>query len=274
VNVIATNGHFIDRKRALELKRLGVKGVAVSFDSTDPNIHNYIRCHPRAFELAIRAIEACKAAGMVVQLNYTAMSENLSTLPEVVRFCHEIRADIMLCYQLVPMGRGSHITGSALSPQQNQELVRTIRQLQRDSVTVIEPVAAPQYWPHLRDRDNKDPKGVASPTLFHGCAAGWGLVYVKPNGDVWPCPFVPISGGNVRERPLRDIWKHGKIFRQLRDRDQLEGTCGECENRYICGGCRGKAYAASGNPLGEDPTCYVHHRERPPYHSWSDEQLP
>ena len=271
VNVIATNGHFIDRERARELKRLGVKGVAVSFDSTEEKIHNYIRCHPQAFELALRAIEACKAAGMVVQLNYTAMEENLSTLGEVVRFCHEIHADIMLCYQLVPMGRGTHIMGSALSPQQNQELVNTIRRLQRDSVTIIEPVAAPQYWPHLLGRDNTDPKTVAKPTLFHGCAAGWGLIYVKPNGDVWPCPFVPISGGNVRERPLQEIWKHGDIFRKLRDRDQLTGTCGDCDNQYICGGCRGKAYAATGDPLSEDPTCYLHQNERPRYHRWSDD---
>jgi radical SAM protein with 4Fe4S-binding SPASM domain len=268
VNVIATNGHYIDRGRARELKRLGVKGVAVSFDSTDERVHNYIRCHPRAFELALRAIEACKSAGMVVQLNYTAMAENLATLEEVVRFCHEIHADIMLCYQLVPMGRGEHIMGSALSPQQNRELVQSIRQLQRDSVTVIEPVAAPQYWAHLLGRDNTDSKRTARPTLFHGCAAGWGLVYVKPNGDVWPCPFIPISGGNLRERTLQDIWKHGDIFRKLRDRDQLKGTCGDCQNRYICGGCRGKAYAATGDPLSEDPTCYLHQSERVDYHHW------
>ncbi|MEA2038659.1 MAG: radical SAM protein [Thermodesulfobacteriota bacterium] len=268
VNVIATNGSLIDRKRAFELKRLGVKGVAVSFDSTDREIHNYIRCNPQAFDLAVRAIEACKAAGMVVQFNYTAMTENLATLEDVVHLCHDVHADIMLCYQLVPMGRGGNIADSALSPEQNRELMNTIRRLQRDSVTIVEPVAAPQYWPHLLKRDNLDPKRIAPRTLFHGCAAGWGLVYIKPNGDVWPCPFVPVSGGNVREKSLGYIWRHGDIFVKLRDRDQLKGECGKCANRYICGGCRGKAYAATGDPLGEDPTCYIHHTEKPEYLKW------
>ena len=268
VNVIATNGSLIDGKRAVELKKLGVTGIAVSFDSTDRETHNYIRCNPRAFDLAIRAIEACKAAGMVVQFNYTAMTENLSTLEDVIRLAHQVHADIMLCYQLVPMGRGGNIADWALSPAQNRELMNTIRRLQKDSVTIVEPVAGPQYWPHLLRRDNGDPKPVAGRMLFHGCAAGWGLVYVKPNGDVWPCPFVPISGGNVREKSLGQIWRKGDIFARLRDRDQLKGKCGKCANRYICGGCRGKAYAATGDPLGEDPTCYIHHTEKPDYLKW------
>jgi radical SAM protein with 4Fe4S-binding SPASM domain len=268
INVIATNGSLIDKARAMALKRLGVRGIAVSFDSTDRDIHNHIRCNPEAFDLAVRAIEACKAAGMVVQLNYTAMRKNLSTLEEVVRLCHDIHADIMLCYQLVPMGRGSLIADWALSPEQNRELMHRLKRLQRDSVTVVEPVAAPQYWPHLMKRDNDDPKRLAPRTLFHGCAAGWGLIYVKPNGDVWPCPFVPISGGNVRENHLEWIWTHGDIFMKLRDRNLLRGKCGDCANRYICGGCRGKAYAATGDPLAEDPTCYIHHEDMPAYFSW------
>lgn len=262
VNVIATNGSLIDKKRAFELKRLGVKGIAVSFDSTEKEIHNQIRCNPEAFDLAIRAIEACKASGMAVQLNYTAMTQNLSALEDMVRFCHEINADIMLCYQLVPMGRGSNIAGSVLSAEQNKILMADLKRLQEKSVTIVEPVAAPQYWPHLLNRDNGEPKSLAGRTLFHGCAAGWGLVYVKPNGDVWPCPFVPVSGGNVRERPLGHIWRHGDIFIRFRDRNQLKGACGQCQNRLICGGCRGKAYAATGDPLAEDPACYIHHTEK------------
>jgi len=267
VNVIATNGTLIDDARARGLKKLGVHGVAVGFDSTTPSIHNEIRRSPTAFDRAIRGIEACKAAGMVVQINYTAMRENLATLPDVIKFAHEIRADIMLCYQLVPMGRGSAIVSSALSAEDNRELVSTVKRLQRDAVTIIEPVAAPQFWPHLLGRDDTRPKPVASPEAFHGCAAGWGLLYVKPDGHIWPCPFVPISGGNVRDRSVEDIWRNGEIFRKLRDRSQLTGKCGSCENKEICGGCRGKAFAASGDPLAEDPTCYLHHKGMPRYDS-------
>lgn len=269
VNVIATNGTLIDRARARELKKLGVKGIAVSFDSTDRAIHNHIRQNATAFERAQRGIEACRAAGMVIQINYTAMQENLSTLPDVIRFCHEIHADIMLCYQLVPMGRGTGIMDSVLSPEDSHDLVNTVRKLQKNSMTIVEPVAAPQYWPHLLGRDNADPKPRVKWTAFHGCAAGWGLIYIKPDGEVWPCPFVPVSGGNVRTAQLRDIWSTSEIFTSLADRDRLKGKCGECENREICGGCRGKAYAATGDPLAEDPTCYIHHCGVPAYLKWT-----
>jgi len=258
VPVIATNGTLIDGPRARELKKLGVRGIAVGFDSTDPSVHNEIRRSDTAFERAMRGIEACKAAGMVVQINFTAMRENISTLEEVIRFCHEIRAEIMLCYQLIPMGRGSDIAASALSPEENRELVHTVRRLQRDAITIVEPVAAPQYWTHLLDRDDLLPRGGVNGSRFHGCAAGWGLVYVKPNGDVWPCPFIPLSGGNVREKELRDIVRESDVFKSLRDRNALEGHCGECANKNICGGCRAKAYAATGRLLAEDPTCYLH----------------
>jgi AdoMet-dependent heme synthase len=259
VNVIATNGTLIDVARARELKKLGVKGLAVGFDSTDPATHNAIRQSPTAFERAQNGIEACKSAGMVVQINFTAMRENIATLPDMIRFCHEIKADIMLCYQLVPMGRGSAIASSALTADENKDLIATVRGLQRDAVTIVEPVAAPQYWSSLLGQDHPGPKPIASGALFHGCAAGWGLIYMKPNGDVWPCPFVPVSGGNVRQRELNDIWQNSEIFRQLADRDQLKGSCGSCENRAMCGGCRGKAYGAYGDPLAEDPSCYLHH---------------
>ena len=73
VNVIATNGTLIDKSRAKDLKSMGVKGVAISLDSTDPVIHNSIRNNPKSFALAMKGIEACKTAGMVLQINFTAM---------------------------------------------------------------------------------------------------------------------------------------------------------------------------------------------------------
>ena len=46
-----------------------------------------------------------------------------------------------------------------------------------------------------------------------------------------------------------------ELFRQLRNSANLKGKCGICEFRDICGGSRARAYAVSGDPLGEDPSC-------------------
>ncbi len=77
-----------------------------------------------------------------------------------------------------------------------------IAEKQKNAKTIIEPVAGPQYWPYLLERG-----GIRAgcrlnwpEKVFHGCAAGRGFVYIKANGDIWPCPFVEVSGGNIRER--------------------------------------------------------------------------
>jgi radical SAM protein with 4Fe4S-binding SPASM domain len=85
------------------------------------------------------------------------------------------------------------------------------------------------------------------------------LVYVKPNGEVWPCPFVEISCGSVRDTDFQTIWTEAPLFRDLRQRTtRLKGQCGECEYRRLCGGCRGRAWATSGDYLAEDPSCFIH----------------
>ncbi|HUV07704.1 MAG TPA: SPASM domain-containing protein, partial [Spirochaetia bacterium] len=99
----------------------------------------------------------------------------------------------------------------------------------------------------------------AAEAVLHGCCAGRGFVYIKPNGSVWPCPFLPIECGNAREESFRDIWNGSPVFRQLRRREiSLKGQCRECVYRKICGGCRGRALALKGDYLEEDPSCFIH----------------
>ncbi|MCX8111446.1 MAG: SPASM domain-containing protein, partial [Syntrophorhabdaceae bacterium] len=66
------------------------------------------------------------------------------------------------------------------------------------------------------------------------------------------------SAGNIRERSFKDIWEKEEVFKNLRNRENtLKGACGECKYRVICGGCRGRAYALSGDYLAEDPSCFI-----------------
>ena len=257
ITVIASNGTLIDAKRVLELKKLGVKGIALSLDSTEPSIHNEIRRNSNAFNLVLKAIEECKKAGIVVQINFTAMKDNLDSLENIVDFCNKMQVDILLCYQLICIGRGSSINASALTPEENRQLVSKLRCLQKNSITIIEPVACPQYWPHLIKRDSTTDNNLIVKHPFHGCSAGWGLLYLKPNGDLWPCPFVPVSGGNIRQNSLEEIYNNSKVFAELKDKGRLKGKCSDCSNRHICGGCRGKAFAKTSDYLSEDPDCYI-----------------
>jgi MoaA/NifB/PqqE/SkfB family radical SAM enzyme len=52
----------------------------------------------------------------------------------------------------------------------------------------------------------------------------------------------------------------------LRDADQLNGKCGVCEFKQICGGSRSRSFALTGDPLAAEPDCaYVPpHYDREP----------
>jgi radical SAM protein with 4Fe4S-binding SPASM domain len=260
-NVIATNGTLIDENMAFRLRKSGVVGAAVSLDSSESEIHNRIRANPKAFELAMKGIRAVKKAGILLQINVTAMEYNFDTLSELIDLADGVGSGIMLMYQLVPVGRGSNIEEAALDITENERLLRFLQKKQKHISTIIEPVAGPQYWPFLMEQNNKT-DGVwmaMAEQCFHGCAAGRGFVYIKANGDVWPCPFVEATAGNLRDRSFESIWRESPVFADLRDRENtLKGRCGECKYRKICGGCRGRAMAYSGGYLDEDPSCFLH----------------
>ncbi len=259
-NVIATNGTLIDEDMAFRLRESGVVGAAVSLDSSVNEIHNRIRANPNAFELAMRGMHAIKKAGILLQINVTAMEYNFDTLSELIELADNVGSGIMLMYQLVPVGRGSNIEDATLDITENERLLTFLQKKQKNISTIIEPVAGPQYWPFLMEQ-NKKTDGIwmkAAEKVFHGCAAGRGFVYIKANGDVWPCPFVEVNAGNVKEHSFESIWRESEVFVNLREREHtLKGRCGECKYRKICGGCRGRAMAYSGDYLNEDPSCFI-----------------
>ena len=259
-NVIATNGILITDEKARELKRAGVAGAAVSIDSTNAAVHNRIRVKDDAFELTLRGIEALRKAGILLQINVTAMEYNFDDLENIIELATRKDSGIMLMYQLVPVGRGSEIAKAALNLKDNERLIKKVAACQVDTPTVIEPVAGPQYWPYLLERKKRG-KGVwlkMAEQVFHGCAAGRGFVYIKSNGDVWPCPFVEVNAGNVRDSSFEEIWNNSEVFQDLRDREnRLKGKCGDCKYSKLCGGCRGRAHAYTGDYLAEDPSCFI-----------------
>ena len=166
-----------------------------SLDSSQSGIHNYIRRDDNVFEPAMLGIRALKKAGILLQINVTAMGYNFSSLDELIGLADSEGSGIMLMYQLVPVGRGSAIEEATLDVNENERLVKSLAHKQRNGSTFIEPVASPQYWPYLMEQRGKF-NGIRlnlGKQVLYGCAAGRGFVYIKANDDVWPCPFVEIN---------------------------------------------------------------------------------
>ena len=263
-NTIATNATLIDDDVARRLKRCGIVIAAVSLDGFDAATHDYVRGQPGTFEATLHGIRALHRAGILLHINITAMEYNMDQIEPMMDLVEELDTGILLMYQLVPVGRGRGIEDAALDLGANERLIRFIAQAQRSAQAIIEPVAGPQYWPFLLQQADIEggPLLRLAETVFHGCSAGRGFVYVKPNGEVWPCPFIEISCGNVRQTSFSEIWTTAPLFQDLRAReDRLEGRCGDCAYRKLCGGCRGRAWATTGNYMAEDPSCFIHAAE-------------
>jgi radical SAM protein with 4Fe4S-binding SPASM domain len=260
-NTMATNATLIDDAVARRLRRYGVVIAAVSLDGFDAATHDFVRGQPGVFEATLQGMRALRRAGILLHINITAMDYNMDQMEPLMALVDELGAGILLMYQLVPVGRGRGIGEAALDLSANERLIRFIAQAQRTTRAVIEPVAGPQYWPYLLQRAGiqRGPLLGLAETVFHGCSAGRGFVYVKPNGEVWPCPFIEVSCGNVRQTPFQTIWATAPILKDLREREScLQGRCGECVYRRLCGGCRGRAQATTGDYLAEDPSCFIH----------------
>ena len=99
--------------------------------------------------------------------------------------------------------------------------------------------------------------------MTKGCLAGTGVAFVSHRGEVFPCGYLPLEAGHIREQNFADVWHYSPLFAELRDPGLLQGACGVCEFNHLCGGCRARSYGMLGDHLAEEPFCtYVPIRMR------------
>ncbi len=256
--IVATNAILITKEVARKLKAAGTLGIAASIDSTKDEVHDAFRKQAGALRMAKDGIANASAEGMYIQVNITASKLNKDELPEILAYADQLRAHVVLLYQFIPSGRGEDSSGLELSTEEFRDEILAAGRIQRDLHPVIAPVGLPEYWA----LHNVTKNGGRQSDALRGCICGNGMFYIKPNGDVWPCAFVPVSGGNLRTMSPADIWSRTRLFSDLRDRRNLKGKCHDCSQREVCGGCRARAFARTGDLFAEDDRCPLTPAER------------
>jgi radical SAM protein with 4Fe4S-binding SPASM domain len=251
--IVATNATLITGEVARALKESGTMGIAASIDSMESKKHDYFRSQKGSLESAVKGIENARREGLYIQINISLSRYNLDEMEELLLLADDLEAQVVLLYQLVPMGRGEEIENAALAPEEFSRVMEKAHRIQRRIRPVVVPVALPEYFAHLAGKHRLS-RRIAS-RFFKGCIAGNGMYYVKSNGDVWPCAFVPVTSGNVLETSALEIWRRHRTFVKLKDRRNLKEPCGSCRYCDICGGCRGRAYAYTKDLFAADPDC-------------------
>ena len=248
--VVGTNGTGLDDARIASLKSAGVQGVAVSVDSLRPEYHDRFRHGTGALADTLGAVDRLGAARLDCVVQTTLTRGNRRELPELVAWAAERGAVSFNLYFVVPTGRGQGMTG--LSPEENDEVLRelvTLGEAYRGRM-MIRSKCQPQIMRHAYEA------GVDSSLLAYRTRCPCGVHYcrITPEARVTPCPYMPVVAGDLNRQTFREVWEEAELFRALRG-GSLGGRCGRCEYREVCGGCRARAYAESGDALGPDDSC-------------------
>jgi len=263
---LATNGTLIDSRTAGRINRSGIARVAVSIDGPDAPSHDASRQVQGAFEKAVGGITRLRAAGVPFQINVTVTKGNYGYLPRLYDLGGSLGAAAVHFFMLVPVGCGRLLPESELlTPRQYEQTLLEIFRLESRRELEIKVTCAPHYeriaCQHGRSSmRSSNPAGadIMRPSghgAAGGCLAGRGVLFVGHGGEVFPCGYLPVSCGNCLKKPLASIWFESEILAGLADRRRLGGKCGICDWRWSCGGCRARAYAATGDYMAEEPFC-------------------
>lgn len=262
----------VTKEKMEQAKIVGLSRWGFSLDGPTPEIHDHFRGTPGSFQLTIEKIKYINELNMPLQINTVISRYNYGSLEKMAELIKELKAVMWYIFLLVPTGRGQ--VKDCITPAEHEKVFRWLYELSKTAPYDIKTTAAQHYrrvviqqklkenkvqYGEIRYEDSltKDtasaidglkraPKGVND---------GNGFIFVSHIGDVYPSGLLPIKVGNIRERPLNEIYRESKVLKDLRNPDLYKGKCGICEYRYVCGGSRSRAYAVTGDYLESEPFC-------------------
>ena len=258
--VMAPNGTLVNKTNAKKMVESGIKRISISIDGASKKEHDSFRGVSGAFDAAIEGIRCAKEAGIEFQINTTITKTNLKQIPHILELAIKLGAVAHHIFLLVPTGRGKYIADTGLDPVEYEKTLNWFYD-QRDKVDLqLKATCAPHYYRILRQRAKKEGKTVSFAThgmdaVTRGCLGGVGFCFISHKGVVKPCGFLNLNCGDITKIPFDKVWANSEIFKTLRNYSLLKGKCGICEYKQVCGGCRARAFEASGDYLEEEPLC-------------------
>lgn len=274
---------LLTREALQRLQKAGCRTISLSLDGSSPVVHDAFRGVSGSFELTMAGARAALELGLKLQINTTIGRHNLHDLVHIAGLVAQLRVLTWSVFLLVPTGRAQ--SEQCLTPDDVESVLHFLVDvsdtiplktteghhykrvlLMRHVLDTMELAfeaelqLTPLYfelrncWEQKLREMGLPPRRAARRRPLH-LNSGHGFVFINHLGYVFPSGFLPIAAGNVRQEELPRIYRDSPLFRSLREPVNFTGRCGSCEFRQLCGGSRSRAYACSGNFLGEDPAC-------------------
>lgn len=256
---------LLTRDIVVRLKDAGLARLAVSMDGASAETHDAFRGMTGSFARTLDAVRWANEIGLPAQINTTFSRRNIAEIDEIVALIERLRITLWSVFFLVPTGRGK--LNDLLSAEEFESVFEKLYCLSRTASFDIKTTEAQHYRRFLLQQRVAERKlGIDAGSKFdratdeigrapRGLNDGKGFVFISHKGEVFPSGFLPLAAGNIREQELAAIYRDSPLFRDLRDPSKLEGKCGSCEFKGICGGSRARAYALTGNVNSEEPCC-------------------
>jgi radical SAM protein len=268
---------LLTREALVRLRDCGLARLAISLDGPSAEIHDAFRRVPGSYDWTLRAVRWAHEIGLPAQINTTITRHNLGQMDEVITLLETLDIVLWSVFFLVPTGRGQSI--DLISAKEFEQVFEKLYETSRRVKFDIKSTEAQHYRRFLlqrRTEARRSGQADAAMTKVFGAASadgigraprgindGKGFVFISHLGEVFPSGFLPVSAGNVRKHPLTELYQHSPLFVALRDSANLQGKCGICEFREVCGGSRARAYAVTGNMFAEEPNCVYQPQPRP-----------
>ena len=247
------------------LKQSGLARLAISLDGPNRDVHDAFRGMSGSFDRTLEAIRWANEFGLPVQINTTFSRTNYRDFDAIASLLQQQPITVWSVFFLVPTGRGT--LDQLLTEDEFEDIFAKLYRLSKRASFHIKTTEAQHYRRYFLQQhvlEKQTNSREVNPSLKiadsigrapRGLNDGKGFVFISHIGEVYPSGFLPISGGNIRQQGLAEIYRDSPIFKRLRRPDEFGGKCGACEFRHVCGGSRARAFAVNGDPLAEEPCC-------------------
>lgn len=259
---LATNGTLVNQDICDRIKGADIKMVSLSLDGAKAETHDDFRNQKGAFDGTMNAIRLFNKNNIPFLINSSFTVRNREEIPEIYKLVKSLGATAWYMFMIVPTGRGEDIMEELIPEQVYDEILEWHYEMEKEEDELLmRPTCAPHYYRIVRQKAKEEGSNFKRRNLkfstggSKGCLAGQLICLIDVDGEVLPCSYFPKSAGNVLKTPFKTIWEDSEFFKELRDFKNYKDNCGRCEYVNVCGGCRARAYAMSGDYLAQEPFC-------------------
>jgi heme b synthase len=259
---LATNGTLVNQDVCRQIKGTDIKMVSLSLDGAQAKTHDDFRNQPGAFEGTLQAIELFNKHDIPFLVNSSFTTRNKDEVPHIFELVKKLGATAWYMFMIVPTGRGEDVMDELIPEKLYNEILEWHYEVEKQETEILmRPTCAPHYYRIVRQKAKEEGETFKRRNLkfstggSKGCLAGQLICLIDVDGEVLPCSYFPKSAGNIHQVPFKKIWEESELFLNLRDFKSYGDNCGRCEYVNVCGGCRARAYAMTGDYLSQEPFC-------------------